>query len=581
MPSTNGHGPKRAILYARVSTDEQARSGYSLAQQLEALRAYAAREGYEVLEEVVDPGQSGASLERPGMDRVRDLVASSVVSVVLAQDRDRFAREPAYLYLLRKEFEEHGCSLRALNDRGDESPEGELTDGILDQLGKFERAKIAERTRRGKHRKLRQGRLVAGYTPGYGYRYNAARDGLVVEDDQMWVVRRIFEMVARGESFYGVIKTFEREGVRSPTGRGRWNRQTLRSLILSDLYRPHTLAEVAELVAPEVVSMLDPSKSYGIAYYGKKQITRQQVSEGAGQERRYRRRIKAQTRTREQWLAVPVPDSGLPRELVDAARDAIKNNRQTSRSGYKTWELSGGLLRCAECGYVMRSKTSKGSGRRKERLFYYRCGGRYNSSNGFATCDHAKHHRAEKVEAQVWRYVQVLLEDPERLRDDLESMIELEREGTREDPQQDKKMWLNKLAEVGRQRSRAQDLAVQGLLDYDELRTKLANLEETRKAAARELATLEDHQESLAKLEGDKEAVLAYYSAMAPEALHSLTPEERQHLYGMLRLRAVQYPDGDVVAELDGAPGPSASPMENTSAGGFLCTNSGPGLPLI
>src|SRR5688572_30972899 len=73
MPSTNGHGPKRAILYARVSTDEQARSGYSLAQQLEALREYAAREGYEVLEEVVDPGQSGASLERPGMDRVRDL----------------------------------------------------------------------------------------------------------------------------------------------------------------------------------------------------------------------------------------------------------------------------------------------------------------------------------------------------------------------------------------------------------------------------------------------------------------------------------------------------------------------------
>jgi hypothetical protein len=96
MPTTNGHGPKRAILYARVSTDEQARSGYSLAQQLEALREYAAREGYEVLEEVSDPGQSGASLERPGMDRVRDLVAAGGVSVVLAQDRDRFAREPAY-----------------------------------------------------------------------------------------------------------------------------------------------------------------------------------------------------------------------------------------------------------------------------------------------------------------------------------------------------------------------------------------------------------------------------------------------------------------------------------------------------
>ena len=108
MQSTNGNGSRKAILYARVSTEEQAKSGYSLAQQMEALREYAAREGYEVLEEVTDPGQSGASLERPGMDRVRDLIVTSDASVVLAQDRDRFAREPAYHYLLRKELEEHG-----------------------------------------------------------------------------------------------------------------------------------------------------------------------------------------------------------------------------------------------------------------------------------------------------------------------------------------------------------------------------------------------------------------------------------------------------------------------------------------
>src|ERR671939_1732222 len=174
MPSTNGHGPKRAVLYARVSTDEQVRSGYSLAQQLEALREYAAREGYEVLEEVVDPGQSGVSLERPGMDRLRDLVAGGGVYVVLAQDRDRFAREPAYHYLLRREFEEHGTKIRALNDRGDDTPEGELTDGILDQLAKFERAKTAERTRRGKLQKARDGKVVGGHRANYGFKMNAA-----------------------------------------------------------------------------------------------------------------------------------------------------------------------------------------------------------------------------------------------------------------------------------------------------------------------------------------------------------------------------------------------------------------------
>ena len=108
MQSTNGHGPERAVLYARVSTDEQARSGYSLGQQIEALRSYAAREGYKVLEEVKDSGQSGASLARPGIDRVRDLVAAGGVSVVLAQERDRFSRESAYNYLLKQEFEEYG-----------------------------------------------------------------------------------------------------------------------------------------------------------------------------------------------------------------------------------------------------------------------------------------------------------------------------------------------------------------------------------------------------------------------------------------------------------------------------------------
>ena len=87
------------------------------------------------------------------MDRVRDLVAASGVYVVLDQDRDRFAREPAYHYLLRREFEECGCKIRSLNDRVDDSPEGELTYRILDQLAKFERAKTGESTRRSKLQK--------------------------------------------------------------------------------------------------------------------------------------------------------------------------------------------------------------------------------------------------------------------------------------------------------------------------------------------------------------------------------------------------------------------------------------------
>jgi site-specific DNA recombinase len=217
MPSTNGHGLMQAIvwviIYARVSTDEQARSGYSLAQQLEALRAHCEREGYKILEEVVDAGQSGASLERPGMDRVRDLVATRGVSVVLAQDRDRFAREPAYHYLLKREFEEYGTKIRALNDRGEDSPEGELTDGILDQLAKFERAKTAERTRRCKLRKAKEGKIVAGRMATFGFDFNDDRDGYVVNEEIMPVVRRVFEMVGvESLPIRTVKRVFEREG---------------------------------------------------------------------------------------------------------------------------------------------------------------------------------------------------------------------------------------------------------------------------------------------------------------------------------------------------------------------------------
>src|ERR687897_213991 len=265
MPNTNGHGPKRAILYARVSTDEQARSGYSLAQQIEALRDYASREGYEILEEVQDAGQSGASLERPGMDRVRDLVAAGAVSVVLAQDRDRFAREPAYHYLLRRGFEEYGTKIRALNDRGDDTPEGDLTDGILDQIAKFERAKIAERTRRGKLKRAREGKVVPTHTPDYGFRYTTDREGYEVDSETMAVVRRIFEMVgAEGKTLHGAKKILDREGVPTP-GRARyWGNRFIRNLILDDVYKPHSFEEVKDLIDPEVVGHLDPERRYGV-----------------------------------------------------------------------------------------------------------------------------------------------------------------------------------------------------------------------------------------------------------------------------------------------------------------------------
>ena len=547
MPSTNGHGPKRAILYARVSTDEQARSGFSLAQQLEALREYALREGYEVLEEVEDPGQSGASLERPGMDRVRDLVAAGGVSVVLAQDRDRFAREPAYHYLLRREFEERGTRIRALNDRGDESPEGELTDGILDQLAKYERAKIAERSRRGKLRKAREGKVIAGPSPDYGFLYNEGRDNYVIDEDTMPVVRRIFEMIgAEGHSLWAVKKILEREGVPTPSGARYWSQAFLRICVHNDAYRPHPYEEVVDLVAEEVVAKLDPGRSYGIWWYGKQRhIQKQSSTIGPDGERSYRKSKRSTWNPKDKWIAVPIPDAGIPRQLVDAARQNLeeKLTRKPSTAALRFWELSGGVLRCGCCGWAFSSIPVSSKG--KPRRYYYRCPNR--AVNGLEACQMRTNHRAEKIEARIWETVSSILTDPQRLRADLEEMINRERQSKlRGDPELERKAWMDKLAETNRMRSGYQEQAAKGLMTLDELATRLRELEGTRKAAERELAILKDRRESIERLERDKDLLLDHYAAMAPEALSSLTPEERHQVYKMLRLKVIAHLSGDM-----------------------------------
>ena len=487
MLSTNGHGPKRAVLYARVSTDEQARSGYSLAQQIEALRGYAASEGYEVLEEVQDAGQSGASLERPGMDRVRDLVAAGGVSVVLAQDRDRFAREPAYHYLLRREFEEHGTKIRAMNGRGDESPEGELTDGILDQLGKYERAKIAERSRRGKLRKAREGKVIATKRPHYGFRYNPSRDGYEVDEETMAVVARIFRMVGtEGVAIRGAKRIFEREGLPTPEGKKIWGQFFIREAINDDAYRPHSPEEIGGLVAKgqmsaEVASRLDPEKRYGVWWFNRRRTKTYQEAVDGPNGRRYKKRAKITPRPEEEWIAVPVPDSGIPREWVDLAREAIKGNARYSRNNNRAWALSGGLARCAECGWSMATHSVWGR-KVKHVNHYYRCS---KAHVGYAhnACSHRKVHRADRLEPMVWDYVSGVMKNPEGLRADLDRMIELERAGTRGNPDKEAKLWAERLVEVDRKRAKYQEAFAADAVTLPELKAYLAELEETRKTA--------------------------------------------------------------------------------------------------
>jgi site-specific DNA recombinase len=580
MPSMNGHGLKRAvlwaILYARVSTDEQARSGYSLAQQLEALREYATREGYEVLEEVVDPGQSGASLERPGMDRVRDLVAAGGVAVVLAQDRDRFAREPAYLFYLREEFAEHNTALRALNDRGDGSPEGELTTGILDQIARYERLKIAERSRRGKLRKAREGKVIATKRPHYGFRYNASRDGYEVDEETMAVVKRIIHMIGtEGAAIRAVKRTFEREGLPTPEGKEIWGQLFIREAIRDDAYRPHSRDDIEELVtkgqmSAEVASRLDPEKSYGIWWFNRRRTKTYQEAVNGPDGKRYKKRVKITRRPEEEWIAVPVPDSGIPREWIDMAREAIKDNVKFSQNHNRPWVLSGGIARCAECGWTMTTHTVRGA-KSKHVNYYYRCSrAQIHYAYKSKSCVNSKHHRADRLEPMVWNYVSGVMKNPEELRADLDRMIELQRRGTRGNPGQEARLWTEKLAEVERKRARYQEAFAADAVTLPELKAYLAQLDETRKTAERELEALRSREEHMRALEVDRDTLLDSLEAQAPEALDSLTPEQRHQWYKLLKLKAEVFADGRVEISWAGS-----------ASGNAVCETETLSLPLI
>jgi site-specific DNA recombinase len=394
------------VLYARVSTDEQARNGFSLAQQLEMLRAYALGAGLRVVEEVVDAGESGATLVRPGLDRVRDLARGGGVSVVLAQDRDRLSREPAHLYLLGHELEAKGCRLGALNDREDSSPEGELSRGVMDLVAKYERTKMAERSRRGKMRRAREGKVVPTGRARYGFRYDDARENLLVFEPEMRVVRLIFRMIGRdGRTIYATKRALERASIPSPGGKRNWAQSFIRGCVLEDAYKPHRFREIAELVSPEVAGGLGRGKTYGVWWSNRAGFIQERVvEEGPDGVPRYRLRSKRFLKPPSEWIAVPIPGSGTPRSWVDAARERVSRNGPAPRPGSPRRELVG-ILRCAVCNRTMKFHRV-GSGHGDSVNLYYRCSKVDVDVDG---CTNGRSLRAEEAERAARRFALGLL----------------------------------------------------------------------------------------------------------------------------------------------------------------------------
>jgi hypothetical protein len=179
-------------------------------------------------------------------------------------------------------------------------------------------------------------------------------------------------------------------------------RTFIRECVFDDIYKPHTYEEVEALVSPQVVATLTPDRPYGIWWYNRHDVQRRRVfEESLDGERRYVTRTRYADKPREEWIAVPVPDAGVPRELVERGREALRNNEKCSSAGRRFWELSGGIIRCAECGRALVPVTTlKGGKAYHRRIFYYQC--RTRRQTGKHACTFSKSINAQKAEAAVW-----------------------------------------------------------------------------------------------------------------------------------------------------------------------------------
>lgn len=211
----------RAVIYVRVSTDGQERDGTSLESQEAACLAFAQSAGWSVTARIRDTA-SGFTLDRPGMDQVRQLIRQGTVDVLLAHAVDRLSRNQNHIGVLFDEVQQAGARLECATEKFEDTPEGRFILAARAFIAEVERAKIIERTTRGKTARARSGKLPQATGKGiYGYRYNPATGRRELEPFQAEVVRRIFARYLEMRSFSAVSQELNQAGIPAFAG-GRW-----------------------------------------------------------------------------------------------------------------------------------------------------------------------------------------------------------------------------------------------------------------------------------------------------------------------------------------------------------------------
>ena len=496
-----------AAIYARVSSARQ-REEQTIRSQTAALIEAAERWGLEVPAEWVfeDEGYSGATLIRPALERLRDLAAQVPVDVVLCYSPDRLARRYAYQALLIDEFSRAGTEVRFVKGPRAETPEDELMIQFQGMIAEYERAQIAERTRRGKAHRARAGLTnVLGGAP-YGYRYvrrsESADARYEIVEDEARIVRELFRRYIEDQvPMAELVRWLADEQVPTSTGKALWDRSTIWGMLRNPAYA-------------------------GRAAFLKTMRTDQRAGLNRTARRQGRavsRNVASRPRPREDWIEIPVP-AIVSNETFEAAARRLEDNRRFAARNTKVPSLLMGLVVCEGCGYAY-YRTSTRTKTRK--LYYYRCLGSddYRYPNG-RVCDN-RPVRADFLDEVVWGQVTALLADPALVQAELDRRLTEMR--TANPATAERSRIELELTRTTAAIARLVEAYQESLLSLDELRARMPALR-TKEASLRASADALESQlldrDAYLKLAEDLEGFLSRLRETSDDA----TVEDRQRV---------------------------------------------------
>jgi site-specific DNA recombinase len=456
---------RMAAIYARVSSEQQ-REAHTIASQTAALIEWARTLDVEVPKAWVfeDDGYSGATLDRPGLERVRDLAAEGQIQLVLVYSPDRLSRKYAYQILLIEELARHGVETRFLNAPPGVTAEDQLLVQFQGMIAEYERAQILERSRRGKRHRARAGEISVLSGAPYGYRYLRKTDdapaSYAVIDAEARVVRQVYEgYTTAGWSIGAITRWLNDQRVATRKPGARWERSMVWAMLRNPAYR-------------------------GAACFGKTRVaTRQRVTRPLRMRGGMATRDSANhERPREEWIEIPVP-ALIDEPIFARAQELLQENKVRAQRRTIAPSLVQGLVSCRQSGYAL-SRTST----RSSAIHYYRCLGSDAWRHlGGPRCT-SRPVRQDLLDKTVWAEVMRLLEDPTLIQQELDRRLTVARAA---DPTTQRERTVQRdLVRADKSIERMLTAYQEDLLSLEQLRERMPYLRQREQALRTELQSI-------------------------------------------------------------------------------------------